>query len=480
MSVSRGRKGMGAEQKGYLTIFLTLTLTLMVSLCLTLVEGVRRNTMVLEIECVTDTGMNSILAEYHRELLKQYGMFFVDTSYGTGIPSYENTAEHLRQYLQENLGREEGLLSVFGRDLLDLHVGDMRVLGVSAAADDGGAVLRRQAAACMEEKIGISYLREISDWMQVVEEYDLNGDRMRQQEEQARKQLEAWEQGIQGDYESVLCSEANQLLLRLRSGILNFVTDMETISGQTMQLQNCPSRRKLLSGTGINPDISFADDDIQQLLFHEYILEMTGRYDAPKEGAAMRYQTEYILSGQACDADNLRMAAERLMLFRETANAVHIIGSEEKMTLITELSEGLAAALTVPEASPAIQVLLVAAWAGAESLRDVKLLLQGKRVPLLKTEEEWYYGWSGAGNKQAENAEQGKGLCYADYLRIFLMFQEKEVTTYRLMDMMELDIRQTPGNERFHIDGCIDSVEIETVIISGYGYEFHVARRYGY
>ena len=52
--------------KSYLTVYLTLTLTLILSLCLALIEGVRQNAIFLEAECVTDIGLNSIFAEYHR------------------------------------------------------------------------------------------------------------------------------------------------------------------------------------------------------------------------------------------------------------------------------------------------------------------------------------------------------------------------------------------------------------------------------
>ncbi|MBD5459993.1 MAG: hypothetical protein HDR26_03475, partial [Lachnospiraceae bacterium] len=172
-----------------MTIFLTLTLTVVISLCLTLVEGARRNTMILEIECVTDTGMNSVLAEYHRELLRQYGLFFVDVSYGSGIPSYEAAAEHLTEYMNRNFICEEHIVTLFSRDLLALRLEQAEVTGVSNAADDQGAVLRRQAVEYMKERVGQAYLEKILEWMAVVEENDLNGEWVRGREEEAQGEL---------------------------------------------------------------------------------------------------------------------------------------------------------------------------------------------------------------------------------------------------------------------------------------------------
>ena len=59
----------------------------------------------MKFECVADIGMNSVLAEYHRELLKQYDLLFVDTSYGGSHPNIANTEAHLRRYAQKTADR---------------------------------------------------------------------------------------------------------------------------------------------------------------------------------------------------------------------------------------------------------------------------------------------------------------------------------------------------------------------------------------
>ena len=64
----------------YLTIYLALILALVLSLCLTLIEGSRQNAFYMEAECVTDIGLNSVMAEFHRELLTQYNLFAIDSS----------------------------------------------------------------------------------------------------------------------------------------------------------------------------------------------------------------------------------------------------------------------------------------------------------------------------------------------------------------------------------------------------------------
>lgn len=72
-------------RKGYITVFLTLSLTLILSLVFTVIEGARISAIRMKFECVADIGMNSVLAEYHRELLEQYDLLFVDMSYGEAM-----------------------------------------------------------------------------------------------------------------------------------------------------------------------------------------------------------------------------------------------------------------------------------------------------------------------------------------------------------------------------------------------------------
>ena len=64
--------------KGSLTVYLSLSLSLILSFVLTVIEGARISVIRMEAECVADIGMNSVLAEFHRELLEQYDLLFVD------------------------------------------------------------------------------------------------------------------------------------------------------------------------------------------------------------------------------------------------------------------------------------------------------------------------------------------------------------------------------------------------------------------
>ncbi len=91
--------------KGYLTVYLSMTITIILSLILVLFQGARIGAVRMKTECVADIAMNSVLAEYSRALYEQYGLLMVDTSYGTGTHSVVNTEEHLGYYVKKNFER---------------------------------------------------------------------------------------------------------------------------------------------------------------------------------------------------------------------------------------------------------------------------------------------------------------------------------------------------------------------------------------
>lgn len=93
-----------------MTIYLALTVTVIMALCLALIEGCRYRGISLETECVMDIGMDSILAEYHRELQKQYNLFAIDCSYGTESASTKLTESHLLEYMNRNFSLEDVFL----------------------------------------------------------------------------------------------------------------------------------------------------------------------------------------------------------------------------------------------------------------------------------------------------------------------------------------------------------------------------------
>lgn len=176
------------KSNAYLTVCVTLCIAILLSLFLVLLDGVRRNGARMEAECVTDIGLQSILAEYHRELMKQYNLFAIDASYGTALCSKTNTEAHLRKYLKKNLNYGDVLLSgyLYG-DFLALNLEQAELTKVSILSDSGGSVFRKCAIDAVRADVGLELLDELQGWMQTMEVNGLEGGK----EEAEKQRLDA-------------------------------------------------------------------------------------------------------------------------------------------------------------------------------------------------------------------------------------------------------------------------------------------------
>ena len=161
-----GRK----TQNGYLTVYLSLCIGVILSLCLTLIEGARRNGTALEASCAAEAGMQSIFAEYHRQLLDQYNLFAVDSSYGSSRRGTLMSEAHLAYYLEKNVDLSQVFLSsLLYRDFFGLQVDGVEMTRVSFLTDGEGAVFRRRASEAVQDDIGLSMLDQLKGWVDQIE-----------------------------------------------------------------------------------------------------------------------------------------------------------------------------------------------------------------------------------------------------------------------------------------------------------------------
>ena len=475
---------------------MSLTMTLVLSLCLVLIEGARQNTVRLEAECIVDIALNSVLAEYHREVLERYNLFYIDSSYGTKQPSYYNTEANLRKYVEKNISvrkelgwmDEDGLLSGVYLDLLKLEFPLIRITGVELATDNGGYTFQKQAIQAAGSDFGIGVLDKILDWIRVVEEKSLLTNKVEEEIANVENQLSA----LQGkeqleDHTWVTIPVENpvtEITGERRKGLLKWVAGSisEVSEKAIVPEQYISARRREGQINQGNINVQGKMSLYEKLLFQEYLFRYAGNYLNIRSGSGLDYQIEYLLFGDAADMDNLRQTAAAICGLRETANILYLLTSSEKMEMISTVSSVLSAALLVPEAEPVLEGIILIAWSCLESLRDTEVLLKGGKVPLLKDDTSWKSDLDsvldfhvGSADEEAE-----QGLSYEDYLRIFLYFCDLETVTYRFMDIMEMDIRLTEGNQYFRMDSCIDYLETAVTAESEYGCTYQLKHAKGY
>ncbi len=478
-------------KSGYLTVYLSLSLTLLLSLLLTLVEGARINTIRMESECAADIGMNSVLAEFHRELLEQYDLLFVDSSYGTASPSVEKSAQHLRNYMQKNFTvGERGPDNV--RDWLVLSVDKAVLSEYSIASDKNGDVMKGQALAYMKESTAEGMLAEITGHMSEkipsfeslgLDTRDIEGERNDIQAQIDAIELPKETNENDEEIEIPLNNPADKVNALRAGSILSLVLkDTSLLSGSAIHTEDYISHRVLFRGIGPSPESS-TNGAVDNILFDEYLIEKCSSYGQELDKSLLKYQIEYILEGRGSDKENLERIAKRLLTWREVSNVIYILSDSEKCAQARALALSLTAVLQVPALTEPVKYSILFAWAYIESLYDVRCLLNGGKVPMLKTGADWKTDIDSVANFSGDmpDEDNGKrGLSYVDYLRIMLFLQKDDTKKLRTMDVMEMDIRITPGNINFRMDACFDSFLADISVSSGFGYHFDIRKRYGY
>lgn len=453
------------KQKGSMTVAMSLLL-------FTLLPLIGVSIRASQIACARvqavngiDTGLYSLFSEYDKVLLETYNLFFLDAGYGTGTLDMGQLISQTEYYADPVLS------SGITRCEIQACASD----GFRLASDRQGKAVEQQIIRYMKGNLGTAGIQKLK------EKTEENQSIMEHQE-----QIEA--QGMEEvDTENVVPMEGISLdnnpleiVKSLRkNGILGLVlpegsqvSEKEQVTGALL------SQRDIGQGMG---DFSYMDTKsniTDRLFIQEYILEKLGTFTRPKEEGGLDYQAEYVLGGKNSDKENLSYVINRLLIIRETANLAFLYTDAQKRAELQTCAAALSFLLLIPEGMELVQGVLAAGWAYVESLADVRILLSGGKVPLMKDSTAWNTQLNSLDFRAS--AKGRRGMDYEDYLRILFTFTSKEKSVMRTMDMIELNIRQIEGKERFRFDACIDAISMSFLIKGPENINWQADRVYTY
>lgn len=484
---------MKEEQKAYITLYLTLVLGVLLSLVFVLLEGIRDKTMRTEVESVMDIGLYSVFGEYHRQLLEQYELFFIDTSYGEGAPNIKRSEEHLQYYMNENFQKERIQTFIGFRDLTNLNCDNVEFENYVYATDDQGDVVKSQIVDYMQDKNGtdmiqnlleeFSILRRNNMSINISEKWNEADENLNRLLVEKKKEMIDPETGEQ--IHVAWDNPADQIKELKAQGTLGLVLPKETeISSMVIHPEYYVSHRNVFKGGGmLNYQKSLLDKTTESILLQQYFTEKCGSFLSEKKNGVLKYQIEYMLAGGESDIENLESVVEDILHIREGINFAYLISDKEKVAEAEALAWMVSALLFSPEIKEVVKMTIMYAWTYAESVKDVRILLDGNKLPLVKTFATWNTPLSQLfmfASYLDHYEESSTGMTYSDYLHFLLSIKEEKILLYRFMDLCEMDIRITEGNRYFQMDGCISAVKATANISSGYGNGYRITRTYAY
>ena len=183
-------------------------------------------------------------------------------------------------------------------------------------------------------------------------------------------------------------------------------------------------------------------------LFREYLLDQFSGYSAVREDHALSYEWEYLLGGKSSDRANLFYTVNRLLMLRSGIDFLQNLMNEERKAEAFALAAVIAGVTGVPEAVQLIQLAILAVWSANEAVAEVKSLLAGGEVPLLKMSGSGYLN-----------------LDYRGYVRLLLYMKRTETLQGRGLDVIQTDMMRRVST--FDVRRCIYSSEIRVTAQSG-------------
>lgn len=476
------------EEKGQITVFLSLLLLVLIGFSFVVVEGVSSySASALGEDAVKNAGEN-VLANYDRELFNKYHIFFLDPREKNYILSDGKAG--VDQYFS-------------GNSFFNVFCNSLEMTEEVSAVEEDGLYLKHEIREWMkyrqEEKMKDALKQLINnvkknnaDRKEYQNEVEEDTGNIEQSEENKAEEDKAEEETVSQEAQKGRTTwkeikEALQLLTK--TGILFYVSDHpEQLSRKSIPEGNLPSRAKkreqeehkveefLFSESGLkgiksmlSVDFSINTDSIlwtKENYIVPYIEECF--LDYSEEGReekndvqeqVLAYEKEYLIKGQPSDLDNLKRVANDILLLRFINNYIFTGRDAEIQSQVNLMASALTGVVGIPQTAKAVQIMLRAALSYGESLLELHTLFEGGEISLTKDRGNWNLELKTMVKQLKEKKTVKKGrhnISYKDYLKVLLFMKgNSTILCYRMMDIMQENIACKEAG--FLMENCLFS-----------------------
>ena len=505
-----------SNEKGQITVFLALLFLVLLGFSLAVVEGVQSySSSYLAEDAVKSAGEN-IMANYNKDLFKNYHVFFLDPREKEYILS--DGKEYINQYF-------------FGNSFFNIHCNSIEIIDEKSVVEENGLYLKHEIREWMKYREKEKRKDNIENIIKSVTGNDADRQQYKKEVEEAeieeqetkkssdtdkvqenttddikKEEQEAEEQPLSPEVvkERTTWKEIKEVIQTLmKTGVLFYaVENPEKLSKQSISMDNLPSKSRggILSagkeeaGDRIN-DFSLSNIKEVKNLFSghitidnsvlfakdnyliPYIEECFACYRESSEkkagkqtnnrtkkeedsiGKVLSYETEYLINGKSSDLENLKIVANRIMALRFMTNYALSGKNVRLKAQVDTMAAAVSGFMGMPQAMKAVQVLIRVALSYGESLLELHTLFNGGEIPLIKTQSNWNLELKTMVSQlKAKNpVKKGKkNISYQDFLKILLLLKgQSEGLCYRMMDIMQINVAyKEPG---FLMENCLFS-----------------------
>jgi hypothetical protein len=489
---------MRRNAKGSLTIFAVLSIVLIAAFLFVLLEAGRTQQIRMVAKMNTESVLESVFANYERPMWENYQLLVLDNGSTEDQGAFAAWEWYAKELSEENVSTGG---SDRGNNYLKMGVEDVRFEEYRLITDDDGMTYITAISQYMKANLAESVIERMMSEYQSLRNMDASETsdssaiiRADQAVEEAKRQEEASEaeasekedieteskeetsekedNGMESEEEEAgpeaeepdqaeTVDNPLQIVKDLwSSGVLKLVLkDTGSVSDAEMSMSNTVSKRTLKKG---NMQTAVQTEFLDHVLFSQYLVEHFACYTQGNAAGKLQYELEYLLCGKEKDADNLCAAVERLLAVREAANMIALSGNLQKQEVAYSAALALVGATANPAIIYAVKSGLLSAWALAESILDVRTLLAGGKIAVIKSDSQWTTDLLHLGNSFGDFGKAvncSNGLSYQQYLGFLLTVNVKK-SAYRAMDLQETAIRVMEGYEDFFMDNMVTDAKM--------------------
>ncbi len=534
-------------RRGSITVYMSLSLLIMISLISASLYSARVAAGRTALASGLEQSLYSFFGHYDRELFRKYGLFFADGGYGEGALQMGKVSNEIRENASYIVSPDKNTVPV-AKNVIGMSDLETELQGYILATDQHGGPFAQQVSLAMKEKLGADALQGLLSGLQgdfdKMENYEERKAAARTEEADRTydemKNSAAGENGgspggsaahgggntsgsgshgggstsgsgsMSGGGNTsgsggmsgggapdgsagtesagaTLSEEKKNLVETLRQlrtrGVLSLVIpEGKAVPEYAPASENFVSQRSLQSGVNMIPEpVSGFDSKTMMLIF---LTEMFPCYTSEENDSEFKCQMEYAAAGKGSDAENLESVCRKLLAMREASNLAYLLSNPAKAAEADELALAVCSAFGHPELQFLVSLALKSGWAFAESILDVRELLDGGKIALVKSDDSWQLSIDALPYvlSQADSIRHSSsnGLGYKNYLRLILLTKNQAALTGSAMDLTEWNVRQAEGKGSFRLDSCIGSMDVilkgnlgnkELAVREIYGYE---------
>lgn len=146
------------KEKASVTVYFSLIIMILLAVIMTTVESARLAGIRVRCQSAAALGLESLFADYAAPLFEEYGLLFLEGSYGTG--EKEAYLKHYQDYVSYNADCNDGRIFL-GSDFYRTKLVKTEADDVIFATDKEGKALEEQICEMVIEDIPLNFLEEV-------------------------------------------------------------------------------------------------------------------------------------------------------------------------------------------------------------------------------------------------------------------------------------------------------------------------------